>query len=923
MVSQVVNRPTDKTMKEKDINQKLQLYGILTAFQNGKVPSNDQIDVALNSFINKEFMRNPSRKLSPEGQVLVQDFRKVVEQAKNLILTKNDGNLLQDFVWQTQNLDVNAKAPGAPVDRDSAKQHGNEVAEGLRTLGTLVISNGQFRKLLSDATVLLREMAGDAATKTAGKVAPSQEQLDQIDQPAADNTWHETPDLSASKLKGQFKSAVNKNKPLSKQDVQEAAGDAAQAAHPSGSRDPEDVARLAAYDRQQGEYSGVDATSGAQQGIDTLRNRASENIPEETKDRARQTKEVTKEKTKQYLQSKMPEERREQTIWRLKKMIVEIQGHPDYNSAINTLLTLAETYAGHASTVGQQAAGTAKGVHSNNTLQNAEADLKELIERFANYTSTDDLFDSINAVYKDADRDPELKNWFRSMDRYIRKCLQQQGYVLEDAATREWNQLHDQGNFLLRDRYKNHTDRVLDEIKFLADQFENDKMNKQFAQSCQKLFTDLGNDENGKPTFKPHLVKDLSEVIIPEIFENVRYVPIPRIEYSDPMFDVVIENLVIESDNLMPNAVEFASDNYFRWGRKGIANRNKNAVMISVTGVQMDLRDVSFYVKKKSGFPSLSDIGIADILLHGSGFSFKLRVSTADATDRQNFFKVDRVDVDVQNFDIKLKKSRHKLLFGLVKPIMLKVMRPALQKILGKLIKDKFNELDQMAFSIKQEADKAAQEAKSDPSQAQNIYQRYATAAQNKFTKGKKKTEAVAADKKTNLAMTQHDSIFPNVHLPGGISTKATEYRDLATKGVKWESPIFSIGSAGRTTSLPGLGKVSRRQHETTQGGLRDRDEVLGAGAVGAGVGGVGGATAAHYVQTEPAYVPVTHVAPVTTTAVPVTTTEVPYTNGNGAAFGKQADQAFNKADGMYSSTGTLLGRGNPVLAGLAPADKF
>ncbi|KFY11984.1 hypothetical protein V492_04160 [Pseudogymnoascus sp. VKM F-4246] len=918
MTPQTVNRPTDRTLKEKDINQKLQLYGILTAFQNGKVPSNEQIDVALNSFMNKEFMKNPSRQLSPEGQVLVQDFRKVVEQAKNLLLTKNDGNLLQDFVWQTQNLDVNAKAPGAPVDRDSAKQHGNEVAEGLRTLGSLVISNGQFRKLLSDATVLLREIAGDAATKTAGKVAPSQEQLDQIDEPAADNTWHENPDTG--KLKGQFKDKFNKNKPVSKQDVRDAAGNATQSAHPAGSRDPEDVARLAAQDRAQGDNSGVDAYSGAQQGLDTLRGRASDNVPEETKDKARQTKEITKEKTRQYLQSKMPEGRREQTIWRLKKMIVEIQGHPDYNSAINTLLTLAETYSGHASTVGQQAAGTAKGVHSNNTLKNAEADLKELIERFANYTSTDDLFESINAIYRDADRDPELKNWFKNMDRYIRKCLQQQGYILEDASTREWNQLHDQGNFLLRDRYKNHTDHLLDEIKYLANQFEADKMNKQFAESCQKLFTDLGNDENGKPTFKPHLVKDLSEVIIPQIFENVRYVPIPRIEYSDPMIDAVIENLVIESDNLMPNAVEFASDNYFRWGRKGIANRNKNAVMISVTGVQMDLRDVSFYVKKKSGFPSISDIGIADILLHGSGFSFKLRVSTADPTDRQNFFKVDRVDVDVQNFDIKLKKSKHKLLFGLVKPVMLKVMRPALQKILGKLIKDKFNELDQMAYSIKQEADKAAIEAKNDPSQAQNIYQRYATAAQNKFTKGKKKTEAATADKKTNVALTQHDSIFPNVRLPGGISTKATEYRDLATKGVKWESPIFSIGSAGRSTSLPGLGKVSRRQRDTTGGGL-----AAGAGAVGAG--GLGGATAAHYVQQEPEYVPVTTV-PVTTTTTAAPVTEVPYTNGgatgtNGAAFGAQADQAFNKAEGGYSSTGTMLGRGNPVLSGLAPAEKF
>jgi hypothetical protein len=97
--------------------------------------------------MNKEFMRNPSQKLSPEGQLLVHDFRNVVEQAKQIILTKNSGNLLQDFVWQTQSLDVNAKAPGAPVDKDSAKQHGNQVAEGLRTLGTLIISNGQFRKL--------------------------------------------------------------------------------------------------------------------------------------------------------------------------------------------------------------------------------------------------------------------------------------------------------------------------------------------------------------------------------------------------------------------------------------------------------------------------------------------------------------------------------------------------------------------------------------------------------------------------------------------------------------------------------------------------------------------------------------------------------------------------------------------------------
>jgi hypothetical protein len=34
-----VNRPTDVNQKEADVNRKLQIYGIINAFQNGKVPS--------------------------------------------------------------------------------------------------------------------------------------------------------------------------------------------------------------------------------------------------------------------------------------------------------------------------------------------------------------------------------------------------------------------------------------------------------------------------------------------------------------------------------------------------------------------------------------------------------------------------------------------------------------------------------------------------------------------------------------------------------------------------------------------------------------------------------------------------------------------------------------------------------------------
>ena len=178
----------------------------------------------------------------------------------------------------------------------------------------------------------MRDVAGDAAQKAANKVNPSEDQLAGIDKPADDNTWHDVPDMSRDNLRNQAKGTFNKNKPFGKGDLQDAVGDATQSAHPMGSRDPADAADLAARDQQEGTNSGVDAQQGLRAGVDTLKGRAQDNVPEDSKDQTRQTRDAAnakKQQTKQYFQSKMPQDRRDQTIWRLKKMIVEIQGHQD------------------------------------------------------------------------------------------------------------------------------------------------------------------------------------------------------------------------------------------------------------------------------------------------------------------------------------------------------------------------------------------------------------------------------------------------------------------------------------------------------------------------------------------------------------------------------------------------------------------
>ena len=173
--------------------------------------------------------------------------------------------------------------------------------------------------IVSDATVLLRDIAGDAAQKTATKINPSEDALAQIDAPAEDNTWHDVSNLSPAELKAQAQAKYNANKPFKKSDVKEAAGDASGAA--TGTRDPAEAGIIA---QDQG-TANVDTRGAADAAAGNIRDTASANMTDEQKDKARDYK----NRTKSYMQDKVPKERREQTIYRLKKMVVEIQSHSD------------------------------------------------------------------------------------------------------------------------------------------------------------------------------------------------------------------------------------------------------------------------------------------------------------------------------------------------------------------------------------------------------------------------------------------------------------------------------------------------------------------------------------------------------------------------------------------------------------------
>jgi len=155
---------------------------------------------------------------------------------------------------------------------------------------------------------------------------------------------------------------------------------------------------------------------------------------------------------------------------------------------------------------------------------------------------------------------------------------------------------------------------------------------------------------------------------------------------------------------------------------------------------------------------------------------------------------------------------------------LLRVMKPVILKVIEAQIRKTVDQLDAQLWDVYQDVQKAAKESANDPDNAQGIFQQYLQAYQRKMLKAKdksKKAKEQAANTTVNVAVTKQDSIFKNISLPGGISTKATEYKELAAKGDKWQSPVFSIGSARESSDIPKLNPVTRKSHNTASGVVR------------------------------------------------------------------------------------------------------
>lgn len=182
-------RYNDDTALQTRLHEKLHTYQMLRAMSKGYMPSNEQAIIHLRSLLSADILNPERQELSTSGRALVRSLKLWITQLIEVLQHKNSENQIQDFIWYLSQarVDVDVAHIGARASRAKVKADAVATYKSLQTVGSLLLTNSDFRIFLSDLGTVGREVLRDTAfslsdvSKKAGEaIEPSHEDQEAV-----------------------------------------------------------------------------------------------------------------------------------------------------------------------------------------------------------------------------------------------------------------------------------------------------------------------------------------------------------------------------------------------------------------------------------------------------------------------------------------------------------------------------------------------------------------------------------------------------------------------------------------------------------------------------------------------------------------------------------------------------------------------
>ncbi|KAK5994394.1 putative C32A11.02c-like protein [Cladobotryum mycophilum] len=624
----------DETSRQARLHEKLHTYQMLRAMSQGYMPSNDQVITHLRTLLSAEVLNPEMPQLSPSGRALIRSTRLWLKQFIDVLLAKNSDDQIQDFLYclAKARLNVDASALRERASASKAKADATATVTSLKTIGSLLLTNSEFRLFLSDLTTVSRSVFKDTAfalsdvARRAGKeLEPSEEDKQALKQ-----------GNGGANGKHANGKANGKQPAPSTEDLEQEVADVGKI-FSQGAADVAEEAAQSVQEHVQGEEK------------DALANR-------------------------------------------LKQAVLNLRKRPDYSDSVNTLSVILRRYLMvyvHAASDTLEA--VEEDVDTNPAADEALRNFWSLIRSLGDSEAWDRAKEAFDGLVEASQADPEFEELIERLSKLVQDMLMSPDFY--DNAEERFQEVRAKAkeitsNSTVGDKLDDLFNNLNSALQSVTQDTELTKLFRTSDRLAHLL------SPSGKYT-NNELVSDSINVFAPVLIQAIQYLPIPRVEVATPSIDLLLENLILEPGHTVNHSsflpyklhVSTRNDIDVRKARFRTVSSMTSLLTVKVFGLSIAAEDLGYWLRLHSGIFHMMDQGIAGFHLDERGIDIRLDVEIGQ--DRlERMVTLRSVDVRIHHLNYTLKKSKMSCLAWLFKPLIRPMIARALEYQIASAIAD-------------------------------------------------------------------------------------------------------------------------------------------------------------------------------------------------------------------------------------------
>lgn len=609
--------------------------GVLPSVLKGDVPSNQQIDVAMNQA--KQSLETVQPQLSSQGRRIAQDTEEVIESAQRMLHNKNQDEKLQRLVREAAFSGKQAARQGTMAtqqmrgDQYDTNALTRDTFENAKDLTLYFIRHPEFRQFSIEIFQFFRSVLQDIQMQH-GPV---------LKQAVSQDTQHVAQNLQQSGTLQQQPTTFQQGTTL-----------------PS--------TQFGTTGLQQQQHP---VTQGLQQSS---------------------TANVLSNVAHDMKSGNLGDERLKWTLeQRLENILFTLSQNPQYNKIINNLFLIFEAFRDRKDRL---KADPTLNVQQQPQSQMMLTDAWNLLAEFVGQQQLQEFEALVWSIYSDLRNDQMASQFFFTLKDYMRVSVENPEMLTDDYRRQQGKMLMDQANVLFRieqDRHRDSFNRLVNLMINMVNSIKYDSDTMALSQSVGRLAKDMIFDEQGRPDIfvAQESLDQLKRMIIPLVQKQLETIPLPMIEGSNDKYDFRVQNLVMNGRDILPDYFDLKLVNNVSLGSKQSGNRVHAKLKLKANNIRVAFPNMQYYYKRKK-MPRLEDEGIADVALLGSGLNLRITWHLYIRENKPLTFELARVKVFIDKMDITVKQSRHKL----INKIALKIFGGAIKRRVSSAIVEKIRD---------------------------------------------------------------------------------------------------------------------------------------------------------------------------------------------------------------------------------------